>query len=104
NGGAGYTYDAENLKSGGSALVSFSENGAQLGVKIAAVAGPAGTLSKVEQGAISVAKAAGASSLKLTSAMVKDSMVRVLKGNGFTQEMKDGKATGNWIKQIKKEQ
>jgi hypothetical protein len=65
------------------------------------VAGPAGTLSKIEAGAVSAARAQGASSVELRASMVKDSMGRLLRKNGFTQEINDGKATGNWVKVIK---
>ena len=89
------------LKAGGSAAVSLSKTGSEMGVKISAVNGPAGTLARLEKGSIDLAKSQGASSLKLTAAMVKDSMARLLKSNGFKQEFKDGKATGNWTKDIK---
>ena len=81
--------------------MSFSKEASEFGVRISAVKGPAGTLSKLESGAINAAKAEGASSVKLTATMVKDSMARLLRQNGFTQELKNGKATGNWIKIIK---
>jgi len=89
------------LKGGGSALVSFAKSGEQFGVNISMISGPAGTLSKVEAGAINAARAEGASSLTLSASMVKDSMGRLLKQNGFTQDVKEGQATGRWIKEIK---
>jgi RHS repeat-associated protein len=89
------------LEGGGSALIGVSRSGEQLGVNISMVSGPAGTVAKLEQGAINAAKAQGASTLELKASMVKDSMGRLLRKNGFTQEIKDGKATGNWIKTIK---
>ena len=33
--------------------------------------------------------------------MAKDSMARLLRQNGFSQEIKDGQATGKWLKEIK---
>jgi hypothetical protein len=51
------------------------------------------TLSKLEGGAVNAAKANGASTLTMTASMVKDSMGRLLRQNGFTQEMKNGQAT-----------
>ena len=89
------------LESGGSALVNFSRSGSELGVTVSAVRGPAGTLSKIEQGAVNAARSQGASSVKIAAKMVKASMGRLLRKNGFTQEIKDGKATGNWTKTIK---
>jgi len=89
------------LEGGGSALLGFSKSGDQFGVNISMVSGPAGTLSKIEAGAIDAAKAQGASSLELKASMVKDSMGRLLRKNGFTQEVKDGQATGNWVKHVK---
>jgi len=89
------------LKGGGSALVSFSKTAEGFGVNIAMVSGPSGTLSKLETGAINAAKAEGASTLTLTASMVKDSMGRLLRQNGFTQEVKNGQPTGRWIKEIK---
>jgi hypothetical protein len=69
-------------------------------VGISFVKGPAGTLGELESGAINAGKAAGAESVKITASMVKDSMARLLTSQGFTQEMKNGKASGKWIKTI----
>ena len=89
------------LEGGGSALVGFSRSGSELGVHVSFVTGPAGTLAKVEQGAVNAAASQGASSVKISAAMVKDSVGRLLRRNGFTQQMKNGKGTGNWSKTIK---
>jgi RHS repeat-associated protein len=88
------------LKGGGTALLSFSKSSETFGVNVSMVAGPAGTLSRLETGAIDAARAQGASILELKASMVKDSVGRLLRMNGFTQIMKDGKATGDWIKKI----
>jgi len=89
------------LENGGSAIVAFSRSGSELGVTVSVVRGPAGTLSNIEKGAINAAKSTGASSVKISARMVKESMGRLLRRNGFTQEMKNGKGTGNWSKTIK---
>jgi hypothetical protein len=89
------------LKNGATAAVNFSKVGSELGVGISAVSGPAGTLKQLESGAINAAKASGSDSVTITAKMVKDSMGRLLRNQGFTQEMKNGKATGNWIKRVK---
>jgi len=89
------------LENGGSAIVAFSRSGSELGVTVSVVRGPAGTLSNIEKGAINAAKSTGASSVKISARMVKESMGRLLRRNGFRQEMKNGKGTGNWSKTIK---
>lgn len=45
-------------------------------------------------------KAAGASEVNVTAKMTTKSMGRWLRKEGFKQEMKDGKATGNWTKTV----
>ena len=89
------------LTNGARAAVSVSRVGSELGVGISIVKGPAGTLAKLEQGAIAAAKSQGAATLKITATMVKKSMARRLRMDGFTQEFENGNATGNWIKEIK---
>ena len=89
------------LKNGATAAVNFSKAGSELGVGISFVKGPAGTLGQLESGVINAAKATGAESVKITASMVKDSMAKLLSSQGFSQEIKNGKATGNWIKTIK---
>jgi RHS repeat-associated protein len=88
------------LAGGGTALVGFAKSGSDFGVNISMVAGPAGTLDRVLGGAIAAAKGEGASSLTITASMVKDSMGRLLRKNGFSQEIKNGEKTGRWIKKV----
>jgi RHS repeat-associated protein len=89
------------LQNGARAAVNFSKAGSELSVGISMVKGPAGTLKQIESGAVSAAKATNSNSVKITATMVKDSMGRLLRKNGFVQELKDGKVTGRWIKTIK---
>ena len=81
--------------------MSFSRDAENFGVTISAVSGPAGTVSRIEQGAIDAAEGQGASTLTITATMVKDSMARLLKSRGFTQVIENGQATANWTKTVK---
>lgn len=88
------------LQGGGSAMVSLAKSGSDLGVGISMVSGPAGTLSRLEAGAIDVAKQQGASSVTFTGKMASTAMGRLLGKNGFTQVVKDGVKTNDWTKTV----
>lgn len=85
------------LANGARAAASFSQSGSELSIGISVLKGPTGTLAEIEKGAVNAGKATGAESVKITAAMAKDSMARLLRRNGFSQDS----ATGNWIKIIK---
>jgi RHS repeat-associated protein len=88
------------LRGGGTASVSFGMEGERLVAGVSFVAGPAGTLKTLEAGMIELARSEGATSLKMTATMVKDSMARLLRAQGFSPVIVDGKATGDWVKII----
>jgi hypothetical protein len=93
---------AGQMRNGASVLASFSKTGEELGVKVSMVGGGVkGTLQAIEQGALNAGKEAGASLVRLTANLPSTGMARLLRREGFTQVVKDGKSTGNWEKILK---
>jgi RHS repeat-associated protein len=88
------------LKAGGTAMVSLGRAGESLLANVSLVKGPAGTLGRLEAGLTDLARREGASALRVTASMVTPEMARLLRRNGFTAVLKDGKETGDWVKTI----
>lgn len=101
---AGSAFGGE-FANGGSALVNFAKTGDSLTVGVGIAASPdgvTGTLAAIQRGAISAAEDSGASSVTIVAKDVTNQQLEgVLEKKGFTQEFKNGQATGNWSKTIK---
>ena len=100
-GGIAFNMVGGELENGAAVQASFSMSGKTLNIGISIVDGPKGTLGKMAEGVKAAGKAAGASEVNVTAKMTTKSMGRWLRREGFKQEMKDGKATGNWTKTVK---